>query len=605
MSFFEELRRRNVFRVGIAYAIVAWLLLQVADIMIDNIGAPDWLFPIILMILGIGFLLALFFAWAFELTPEGIKREAEVDRSQSITPQTGKKLNNTILVLMALAIAFLLFDRFREPPPEDAAAVAQNAPPIDSAPAGAKGPVESAEPSIAVLPFVNMSADPEQEYFSDGIAEELLNLLVRVDGLQVASRTSSFTYKGENLDIPEIASELNVDHILEGSVRKAGNRVRITAQLIDASNDRHLWSESYDRELTDIFAIQDEIANAIVGALQEALGIGLESVDVQAATDNLDAYELYLKARSLFIARQNLDQAIDLFEQAIALDPEFALAWEGLAATHTVAFDWLAGDGVDHSALALGAADRALELDDSLSMAYAVRGTEMLRLANDIGGGIEQMNRAIANDPKNATAFLWRGLMLKDLGYFDRAIADLKNCLAIDPAYWNCSQHMADAHLAAGRREEAVTLFEQTLEENFHSTSDAFVVHYVETGQRVIALLLASASVRRPYAPVKDWVDALENPEQDQTTRAARWKAWAAEQNLDICQLGAVLPALKQYHCLDEVNNARAIWNPAAKAYRKSPAFEATARRLFLPYWREHGFPPQCRPVREEGFECD
>jgi adenylate cyclase len=603
VSLFNELKRRNVFRVGIAYLIVAWLLLQVADVMIDNIGAPDWLFQAILLVLAIGFVIALFFAWAFELTPEGLKRESEVDRSRSITPTTGKKLNTAILVLLAVAVVYLLIDRFRQTPvpvTTETQSAEQSTGPVTPTQAQ-----PSSEPSIAVLPFINMSNDPEQEYFSDGISEELLNLLVRVDGLQVASRTSSFTYKGENLDIPEIASELKVDHILEGSVRKAGNRVRITAQLIDAASDRHLWSDTFDRELDDIFAIQDEIANAIVGALQETLGVGLEAVVVRAVTDNLDAYELYLKARSLFIARKNLDQSIELFNQAIALDPEFAPALEGLAAVHHVAIDWLAGDGVDHSALALETADQALKLDSSLSMAYAVKGSELMYRKGQIGAGIRQMDRAIQNDTKNATAFLWRGIMLKDLGYFDHAVGDFESCLAIDQAYLNCAQHLADAHLAAGRRQEAITLFERTLEENFHSTSDSFVAHYVETGQRVSALLLASAAVRRPYAPVRDWVDALEFPEQDQSARVARWQAWATEQNMEICQLGAVIVALKQYSCLDKLDNARFIWIPAARAYRQSPEFKNFARLAFLPYWQEHGFPPQCRAIGEEDFECD
>ena len=280
MSFFNELKRRNVFRVGIAYGITAWLLAQIADLFLENFGAPEWVIKTILLVLLIGFPLALLFAWAFELTPDGLKREKDVDRSESVTQDTGKKLNTAILVLIAAAVAYLLIDRIQQAPvmgPGETSAALENAPePVVTA-------AEETEPSIAVLPFVNMSTDPEQEFFSDGISEELLNLLVRVDGLQVASRTSSFIYKGENLNIPQIAGELKVNHILEGSVRKAGKRVRITAQLIDVSSDRHLWSETFDRELTDIFAIQDEIAQAIVSALQQELGIGLETVQIGRA----------------------------------------------------------------------------------------------------------------------------------------------------------------------------------------------------------------------------------------------------------------------------------------------------------------------------------
>jgi TolB-like protein len=446
-----------VFRVAIAYVVVAWLLVQVTDVMIDNIGAPDWVFSTILMVLAVGFPLALLFAWAFEMTPQGLKRESEVDRSKSITPHTGRKLDFVIIAVLVVALGYFISDKFGKPaePVSRAENLAQGE---AGGEAGATAP--TADPSIAVLPFVNMSNDPEQEYFSDGISEELLNLLVRVDGLKVASRTSSFTFKGANRNIPQIASELKVDHVLEGSVRKAQNRVRITAQLIDTRTDRHLWSDTYDRELTDIFAIQDEIANAIVSALQAELGVGLEAVAVAAATENLDAYELYLKARELFQARQNLPTAIALFEQAIELDPGYARAWEGLAAVQSVAGSWLVGDGIDHKALAATAADRALELDPSLSMPYAVKGIDYDNRGNNVAEGIANLDRAIGNDDKNASAWLWRGIVLKDAGYLEESIADFRQCLAIDAAYTNCQQHLAEALRMAGHEAEGVRVFE-------------------------------------------------------------------------------------------------------------------------------------------------
>jgi TolB-like protein/tetratricopeptide (TPR) repeat protein len=605
MGQFNELKRRNVIRVGIAYLIVAWLLLQVADVMIDNIGAPDWLFQAILLVLAIGFVIALFFAWAFELTPEGLKRESEVDRSRSLTPTTGKKLNTAILVLLAVAVVYLLIDRFRQTPvpvTTETQSAEQSTEPVTPTQAQ-----PSSEPSIAVLPFINMSNDPEQEYFSDGISEELLNLLVRVDGLQVASRTSSFTYKGENLDIPEIASELKVDHILEGSVRKAGNRVRITAQLIDAASDRHLWSDTFDRELDDIFAIQDEIANAIVSALRDTLGIGLEAVTVQHVTQNLDAYQLYLKARGLFIARQNLAESIRLFEQAIALDPGFAQAWEGLAATHSVAFDWLVGDGVDHLTLAEQAADRALAIDPELSMPYAVKGgnAPIIGEPHAYTYGVDMLSTAIEKDPKNATAWLWRGLLLKSLGYMKLAMADLRACLEVDPAYLNCKQHLAEALLTDGQEQAALQLLEETVAENFFSTTDAFVPYFLQRGQRLTALLLASTAIRMPYAPVKDWIDLLEHPDKDPAPAVARWQAWAAENGLELCDKPEPAIALRQYQCLGSDRSIRLSWFPSSAEYRKTSVFKEFARAKLLEYWRERGFPPQCRAIGEEDFECD
>jgi TolB-like protein len=368
LSFFNELKRRNVTRVVIAYAVAAWVLLQIADLVLENIAAPPWVIQVIMLVMLLGFIASVVIAWAYELTPDGIKRQADIDRNHSITAATGHKLDRIIIGFLALAVVFFIYDK--STPPQ--LATAEPASLVIEKAEGAPQP--STEPSIAVLPFVNMSTDAEQEYFSDGISEEVLNLLVQVEGLKVASRTSSFTYKGENLDIPEIAAELKVNHILEGSVRKAGNQVRITAQLIDTSNDRHLWSDSYDREMTDIFQIQNEIANAIVSALTTKLDIGLQLVEIVPATSNISAYDLYLEGRELFIARENLPTSWQLLQQATQMDPQFARAWDALAAVESVATSWFPGDGIDHDSLALEAAHRALEIDPGLSMAYAVIG---------------------------------------------------------------------------------------------------------------------------------------------------------------------------------------------------------------------------------------
>jgi TolB-like protein len=291
MSFIEELKRRNVIRVGIAYVVVGWLVSQVAEFAIETFGAPDWVLKIFVVFLMLGFPVVAVFAWAFEMTPDGIKLERDVDRSQSIVKHTRRKLDYTIVFVLVLALGYFIFDEFQDQANETASTLAETSAQTEALVAIDATPVD---PSIAVLPFADMSPDQDQGYFSDGISEELLNLLVRVDGLKVASRTSSFTYKGSTQSLAEIADELKVDHVLEGSVRKADNRLRITAQLIDASTDRHIWSDTFDRELVDIFAIQDEIANAIVAALSAELGIlqDTQVVSASIATENLDAYEL-------------------------------------------------------------------------------------------------------------------------------------------------------------------------------------------------------------------------------------------------------------------------------------------------------------------------
>ena len=617
MSFFDELKRRNVIRVGIAYVIVAWLILQFADVVLNNIEAPHWVFQAIMLVLGIGLPLALFFAWAFEMTPEGIKKEKDIKRSESITNVTGQKLNYTIIGLLVLALGYFIWES-RSHPERGSEPFSQESPVQISKVGDEKreltpvAQITELEPSIAVLPFVNMSADPEQEYFSEGISEEILNVLVRVKGLKVASRTSSFTYKGENLDIPEIARQLKVSNIVEGSVRKSGNRVRITAQLINTSDDRHLWSDTFDRELTDIFAIQDEIANAIVNALKNELNIGLDAVKVESATDNLDAYDLYLKARGMFIARQNLDVANQLFEQATELDPGFALAWEGLAASHWVSTDWIKGDGIDHRQLAVSAADKALTLDAGLSMPYAVKGMIISEtVPHDFLTARKNLDMALANDPKNTTAWLWSGLFYKGLGYADEAIRELQRCLDIDPGYQNCKQHQAQAYLNNGETEHAMALFMETIKANFHSQDGPFIPMAVSSGQRLLALYMANQWTRDRYAPVIDWIEALENPTADHTARLHHFEQWAERVGDDINIYVGTLLAFKAYDYFVKPNSmpiseVAEIWNPNWAEFRQTNFFKQYARNNnVLAYWREAGFPKQCRSLGEDDFECD
>ncbi|MFB3077632.1 MAG: hypothetical protein ACE1Y4_06455, partial [Lysobacterales bacterium] len=318
----------------------------------------------------IGFPLALIFAWAFEITPEGIKREKDVDRSQSITHITGRKLDYLIIAVLILALGFFAFDKFVLGPSRDAELVqAATEAVIEQVSEPRKS--ETAKKSIAVLAFTDLSPAGDQEYFSDGISEQLLNVLVKVEGLRVASRTSSFAFKGKDISIPGIAKALNVDHVLEGSVRKAGNTIRITAQLIDVRTDSHLWSETYDRELADIFAIQDEISGQIVQALKVALGAGEQEAmaHAQKPTENLEAYELYLRGRYFWQRRgeDNIRHAIDLFEQATKLDPQFARAWSSLAAAHITLPTYSDAPVDEHYSQAVSVAQKALSQDDTLA----------------------------------------------------------------------------------------------------------------------------------------------------------------------------------------------------------------------------------------------
>jgi len=330
-GFVAELRRRNVFRVGVAYAIVAWIVLQVAAIAFPALHLPAWTVTFVTILIILGFPLVVVFAWAYEVTPEGIKPTHQVNPAESIAPTTGRMFDRAIIVMLLAAVIFLVVDNYVLVDEEQPTVVEETIT-ADRQPESVISTATELQ-SIAVLPFVNMSADPAQEYFSDGISEEILNGLANVDALRVAARTSSFYFKGEKVDLQTVADKLNVNHVLEGSVRKAGNRLRITAQLIKADDGFHLWSKTYDRELTDIFAVQDEIAKAVVEALKIELGVAAGSTLVDIGTSDRDAYDWYLRGKDALTtgAAERIERGIEFFEHAIEIDPDYADAYAYVA----------------------------------------------------------------------------------------------------------------------------------------------------------------------------------------------------------------------------------------------------------------------------------
>ncbi|MEJ2275429.1 MAG: hypothetical protein P8Y01_12785 [Woeseiaceae bacterium] len=601
MSFIGELKRRNVIRVAILYFVSAWLLLQLTDVLSSLLPVPEWTGSLVFLLLLIAFPPALIFAWVYEMTPEGLKREKDVDRSRSITPVTGKKINTVIVVLLVLAIGGMIVDRLHP----------ETAPPAE--PLAATGETAGNVPrnSIAVLPFADLSEAGDQQFFTDGLSEELLNLLVRIDGLRVASRTSAFAFRDSSLGIPEIASTLGVAHVLEGSVRKSGDRIRITAQLIDATTDRHLWSENFDRELEDIFAIQDEIGSAIVAALKDEFGLlDGSAVDVTASTTNMDAYALYLEAREKFIRREDLLGSIDLFRRAVELDPGFARAWEGLAAVEIVTDDWVWDDGVDHAPRAVEAARKALSIDPSLSMPYAVLGLYETSENLDHLVAEDFYRQAVELDPKNATGWLWYGILMHELGFFGEGERFLRNCIDIDSGYLNCKHHLAATLLSQNRTEDALQEFEPTLDANFHSMSEIFIPHYALHGQTLLATVLAHLKVGDSTFPVAEWIAAIQNPEDDHEIGYARLKDWerSTHSGLRLSDMGVMLlPFGKYQEFLDnKFVNALYIWSPPAEEFRQTDYFNRFVKDAhFLAYWQERGFPDHCRPVGKDDFECD
>ena len=610
MSFLQELKRRNVVRVAILYVVASWLLLQAADLLFDAMNVPDEWLRFLIAILILGFPFVLIFSWVFELTPEGVKREKDIDREQSVTPQTGHRINTVIVVLLIVAVAMIGIDRLIPEKAAEPVAVAVQDEVAEIA--------EDATPenSIAVLPFADLSAEGDQEYFSDGIAEEILNVLVRIDGLQVASRTTSFGFKGqESLGIPFIAEKMSVRHVLEGSVRKAGDTVRITAQLIDAQSDKHLWSETYDRTLSaeSIFAIQDEIAGAIaeqLGALMNTTGTGVSAARAVADTQNLEAYELYLKAHKFFIERSDVAQAIELFELAVEKDPGFARAWAGLAGSYFVAPGWIGNDR-DYYPLSANAANTAITLNPDLSLPYAVLGgNHALVDPIDIAAGLRMLDEALLRDPKETTVLLWRAVVNNSLGYFDRAKQDLKRCLQIDPNYGNCRRFLAATNLFNGDYAEAERLFELGLKNGFVASTPAFQYYYLAQGNDVavlaeLAYLVSqgggAAMVEPIFTAMSDrdfeFDDVRANVESIQKAFDGTEINWARNHYLSfVFRNYAVVGSMEQ----------PTWWFPYPTDFKESPRRKELIRRFGLDqHWRKNGFPTKCRPLGDDDFECD
>ena len=405
MSFFKELKRRNVIRVAIAYAIVGWLLAEIASVVIPALLLPDWTMRILVFFVIIGFPLALIFAWAFELTPEGLKKEKDVDRSESITHVTGRKLDYIIIGVMAVAIGFLVTDKFY----------------LSESSETAVGEIIATGQSIAVLPFVNISSDKEQEYFSDGITEEILNALASVKELKVAGRSSSFAFKGQNQDLRKIGDLLGVEHILEGSVRKAGTTVRITAQLVQVEDGFHLWSDTYDRELIDVFAIQDEIANEILKQLKARLLDEDEEhpVLVSQRTDP-EVYDLYLLAKQRLYSRtrKTIESAVELLDQAIAKDPDYAPAYaqRGIATFLLSDRDYGTIPQAESQVRGKRFIDAALEKDPQLAEAWAGLGLYHSGQPSEHEQAIEALTKALSINPNLINAGHWLQLALQRSG---------------------------------------------------------------------------------------------------------------------------------------------------------------------------------------------
>ncbi len=447
-NFFSELKRRNVYKVAVAYAVVAWLIIQAASIFLPAFDAPLSVMRILIIVLILGFPVALVFSWAFEITPEGIKLESEIEPNQSITQHTGRKIVALTIVLAVVAAGLLIFQFVRPGSTSPSAAAMSNK-------------------SIAVLPFDNLSGDPQNAYFSEGIQDEILTRLAKIGELKVISRTSTQRFKSVPEDLRQIAQQLGVGNILEGSVQKANDQVRVNVQLINALTDAHLWADTYDRKLTDIFAVESDIAKTIADTLQAKLSSSAEHVLASRPTENPEAHELYLKGRYFWNRRTgaNLQKAADYFQQAIGKDPKYALAFSGLADCHVLlpAYADLGSNPREELPKALEAGRKAVELDDTLGEAH----TSLARaLASDLQlpAAMSEFKRAIELNPNYATAHQWFGECLQSQGHLDEALAELKRAQELDPLSLIINSVLGFALDTVGKSDEAIAQLHKTLE---------------------------------------------------------------------------------------------------------------------------------------------
>jgi TolB-like protein/Tfp pilus assembly protein PilF len=419
MGLIAELRRRNVFRMAALYVVAAWLVMQVAEVVIGLANLPDWLGPAILVLLAIGLPIALIFSWFFEITPEGLSLEKDVSKDLSITHVTGRRMDFVIIAILSAGLLLFAYDKW--------------------------WPREPLDLSIAVLPFENVSDDPGNEYFADGVSEEIINLLVKVPDLIVISRNSAFSFKGQNVDTPTIAARLNVSHILEGSVRKSGDQLRITAQLIEVRSDRHLWSKTFDRELKSIFAIQDDIAAAVVKELQ--ITLKGERLTINETTP--DAYALYLQARHVLnfaLEEEGGKRAETLLQQALVIDPDFAPAWSSLSEVY--ALQALYHGRRPHEEgfeLSRDAAQRALALDPQNGPAYAALTLVEGYYDLNFKAAYQNVQKALAIEPSNSEILWYAGTWEAFFGRLDEAIRLLRRSVARDPL-------LARGHYSLGNR---------------------------------------------------------------------------------------------------------------------------------------------------------
>jgi TolB-like protein/Flp pilus assembly protein TadD len=596
MAFLAEIKRRRVGKVAIAYGAVAWAVTEAASVVLPALYVPEWAMTFLVIFLLVGFPIAMVLAWVFDVSATGIERTEPLPGAlPQMQFRTRAAFGAAVLIAMA-GLGYLLYER-------------------------GMGRAEAAgnRSSIAVLPFTNLSGDASKDYFSDGMSEELLNLLARVPGLKVAARTSAFAYKGRNVDIREVGKELGVETVLEGSVRQSGDQVRITAQLIDTESGFHIWSETYDRRMADIFTVQDEIATAIVDKLRIELAPKEQQLAQRetAPTQNVEAYEFYLQARAIWKRRgeDNLRHAIELYQSALARDPGFARAHAALASAYVVlpGYSKEEGDEEKYLPMAEQSARQALALDPKIGEAHAV----LAQINSERGNLLDAESGfffAISLEPNEPTPHQWYSILLQKVGRLDAALEQAQRAYELDPSAPVLAANLANVHLMRGEDEQALSYSKLAGELGISSGAndgiDATVAMRRGQWDEAKRLLLAQEHLPAELkSKLGDFVDAIANPAKRPAVVAGlRAVDPKVAQQVDLLmpymQLGQndiAFQIVEDSLARDRMAWLRdwsvmTAWGPEAAGFRKDPRFSKLVERIGLvDYWKQYGYPDRCR----------
>src|SRR5947209_2969677 len=552
-NFFAELKRRNVIRFAGLYLVGAWLLTQVASTVLPMFGAPDWLPRSVVILLAIAFVPALIFSWVFELTPQGLKRDEDVAPEESIAPQTARRMDRMIIVVLVLALGYFAFDKFVLAPRRVAAP--------NASPSGANAK------SIAVLPFENLSDEKQNAYFAEGVQDEILTRLAKVADLKVIARTSTKRFQSAPENLPDIAKQLGALNVLEGSVQKVNDQVRVNVQLINALTNAHLWAEIYDRKLTDIFAVESDIAKTIAETLQAKLTGSEKTAISKEPTANTEAYELYHKGRSLWGKRtgDNIPKAIAFYEQAITRDSNYALAYAGLSAAYILSPFYAGADRHEANSKAKEAALKALRLDPSLSEAHLALGKVLFFSEIDLPGAMREYKRAIELKPNDADAHHWFGNdALAAVGQFEEAIVEGKRSVELDPLSLVINADLGVTFFYARRYDESARQLRKTLELD----PGSFYPHY-----NLGLLLQATGDLSGAIAEYEKAKQLGDNPYV--STLLAQAKARAGDKNA----------AVRMLSDLDKISQQREV-----VGYFRALLYLSLNNKADALHWLEQGY---------------